>query len=349
MNSSTSCGWLVTSLERGGKRWLQLILGITISAVMIWWAFKETPFRDVWQLIMGMRPLPMIGAVLLATLPFALRIPRWQLLLRREDESAIDAAPMWHSIAIGFAANNTLPFRLGEVLRVGAIARLAPVSFARALSSLVVERLLDALMLVGLLSLSLVMVNLPETIRVKGTPLEVWTTRLGILGGLALAVGVVIALRPGLAVRLAAACTPRGRIREVVTTLAERVVAGLAALRDPRRAIPTVLWTLVIWLVNAAAFWVAFAAFNIDVGFAGAMLLQGILVLGIALPQAPGFVGVFEGAIVFTLSLFGVERDVALAYAIAYHVTTFVPITLFGAWSLVTTGLSVRSAREAAA
>ena len=70
--------------------------------------------------------------------------------------------------------------------------------------------------------------------------------------------------------------------------------------------------------------------------------------IGIALPQAPGFVGVFESAIVFTLLLYGVDEGVALAYAIAYHVLTFVPITVLGVHSLVTTGFSLRSAREAA-
>lgn len=338
----------MTQPDRGGRRWLQLIIGIAISALMIWWAFRETPFRDVWQLILAMRPLPMLGAVVIATLPFVLRIPRWQLLLRRDDESHIGAIPMWHSIAIGFAANNTLPLRIGEVLRVGAIARLAPVSFTRALSSLVVERLLDALMLVGLLSLALVAVDLPEAIQVKDTPIEVWATRIGMIGALALAIGVIVALRPNLATRIVTAVTPRGKIRDLASALAARVVEGLAALRDPRRAVPVVAWTLVIWLVNASAFWIGFAAFGIDVPFAGALVVQGLLVMGIALPQAPGFVGGFEAAIVGGLSLFGVERDVALAYAISYHVTTFVPITLMGAWSLVTTGFSLRSAREAA-
>lgn len=338
----------MTPPDRGGTRWLQVIIGVAISALMIWWAFRDTPFRDVWQLILAMQPLPMLVAVILATLPFALRVPRWQLLLRREDGSHIGATPMWHAIAIGFAANNTLPARLGEVLRIGAVARLAPVSFASALSSLVVERVLDALAVVGLLSLGLVLVDLPEAIQVKGTPIEVWATRIGLLGAVALACGVLVAARPGLATWLATALTPRGRIREVVTALTARVVDGLAALRDPRRAIPVVAWTLVIWLVNASAFWVGFAAFGIEVPFAAALIVQGLLVFAIAVPQGPGFVGVFEAAIVGTLSLFGVPRDVALAYAISYHVLTFVPITLLGVHSLLTTGLSLRSAREAA-
>jgi uncharacterized protein (TIRG00374 family) len=106
-------------------------------------------------------------------------------------------------------------------------------------------------------------------------------------------------------------------------------------------------WSIAIWTVNAAAFWVAFAAFGIEVPFGGAIILQGALLFGIALPNAPGYAGVFETVLMLTLAnLFGVERDVALAYAISYHVLTFVPITLMGVLSALTTGLTIRKATE---
>src|ERR1700690_3666117 len=100
-------------------------------------------------------------AVALATLPFALRVPRCKLLLRRDDGGPIATQSLWNAIAIGFASNNVLPLRAGEFLRVAAINRLAPVSFAAALSSVAVERVLDALVVVTLLGLGLVGGQLP--------------------------------------------------------------------------------------------------------------------------------------------------------------------------------------------
>jgi uncharacterized protein (TIRG00374 family) len=344
MNSSTWCRWLVTPPDRSGRRWLQLALGIAISAAMIWVAFRKQDLGQVWQHLQGMHWGPMLLAVVIATLPFALRIPRWQQLLRREDGTRIGAVPMWHSIAIGFAANNTLPLRLGELLRLGVISRLAPVPFPSALSSLLVERVLDALTVMGLLSVGLVTTDLAI-----GGELETAAARLGMLGGLALVMAIGAAAFPRMAHRAVTVMTPSGRIQELAIRVTQRLLDGVTALRDPRRAAPVVGWSLVLWVVNAAAFWVGFHAFDISVPFTAALILQGVLVIGIALPQAPGFVGVFEAAIVFTLMLYGVDEGVALAYAIAYHVLTFVPITLLGAYSLVTTGFSLRSAREAAA
>ncbi|HVQ47635.1 MAG TPA: lysylphosphatidylglycerol synthase domain-containing protein, partial [Gemmatimonadales bacterium] len=80
--------------------------------------------------------------------------------------------------------------------------------------------------------------------------------------------------------------------------------------------------------------YVGFAAFDIPVSYVGALLLQGLLVLGIAIPSTPGFFGPFEAVIVAVLALYGVAHDVAFSYAIAYHITSFLPITLLGLWSL---------------
>lgn len=330
--------------ESRGRRAAQLALGIAISAAMIWFAFRNTPFRDVWSEITAMRVAPMLLAVIVATLPFLLRVPRWQHLLYREDGSRIGAVPMWHAVAIGFAANNVLPFRIGEVLRMGAIARLAPVPFPSALASIAVERVIDALVAFGLFGLALSIADLPANL--PAADKAAWG---GAIALAALAGAVVVARWPALALAPIRRLIPAGRVRDLLLGVVGRVVDGLGALGDPRRAMPVALWSVVIWTVNAAAFWAAFAAFGIDVPFTGALILQGILLIGISVPNAPGYAGAFELAISLTLtSFYGVASETALAYAIAYHVLTFVPITLLGAWSMVASGVSFREARGAA-
>jgi uncharacterized protein (TIRG00374 family) len=319
-------------------------LGIAVSVALIWFAFRDTPFADVWTEIRAVRVLPMLAAVIVATLPFPLRVPRWALLLRREDGSAIPTRDLWHAIAVGFAANNVLPLRLGEVVRMGAISRLAKVPFPSALSSVAVERIIDALVAVGLFGLGLLVIDLPVDASTADK-----ATLVGILALTALVGAVAVARWPALATRPLKTLLPAGRLRETLLGFVDRVVLGLTALGDPRHAIPVFAWSVVIWLVNAAAFWIAFRAFDITVPFTGALILQGALLVGIAVPSSPGYAGVFEAAIKVSLvSLFGVPPDVALAYAITYHVLTFIPITLLGVTSLLTTGLTFRGAREAA-
>ena len=81
----------------------------------------------------------------------------------------------------------------------------------------------------------------------------------------------------------------------------------------------------------------------------GAVAAAVVLAVGmrLALPQAPGYFGVFELVAVKALGLFGVPAGVAIAYGASYHITTFIPVTLLGLWSLARTGLHLRDAAGA--
>jgi uncharacterized protein (TIRG00374 family) len=139
---------------------------------------------------------------------------------------------------------------------------------------------------------------------------------------------------------------PDGRVRTKLLAIAGGVSDGLSMLRSPARIAAVVAWSVTLWLVNALSFWVMFGAFDIEVGYAGALLVQGALVLGVSVPSTPGYVGPFEAAIVAVLALYGVPDTRAFSYAVAYHVTTFLPIVLCGFWSLARTPLTFGDLRR---
>ena len=116
---------------------------------------------------------------------------------------------------------------------------------------------------------------------------------------------------------------------------------GLAVLKSPTRLAGVVAWSVVLWLVNALSFYLAFFAFDLPVSYTGAVVLQGVLAFGIAVPSAPGYVGPFEAVITAVLALYGIGASQAVAYAVGYHLTTFVPITVLGVWSATRTGLGL--------
>jgi hypothetical protein len=323
--------------ERRGARTLQVVAGIVISAALVWWAFRREPLSQVWGIIQTARVLPMALAVIVATLPFALRVPRWKLLLHHDDGTPIAAASLWQAIAIGFAANNVLLLRAGELLRVAAISRLAPVSFAAALSSVAVERVLDALVVVTLLGFGLLGGHLTGA-TTMGAKAE-W---IGVVCLVAIIAAVVAAWQRETALRIFERLLPAGNGARKLVAFVDHVLRGLGAMRDPRRAAPIIGWSVVIWLVNAGGFYLAFKAFGFAVPFSGALVLQGAVMIGIAVPSTPAYAGVFETAIYATLLLYGVDQPHGLAYAILFHVTTFVPITLLGAIAAIRTGVRLR-------
>ena len=80
---------------------------------------------------------------------------------------------------------------------------------------------------------------------------------------------------------------------------------------------------------------------GITAPFSAALFLQGIIAIGVAVPQAPGFFGAFEGFGKVGLAVYGVPPDQAITWAIGFHFLSYGPITLIGTWYFVRAGLSM--------
>jgi len=328
-----------TRLWQGG-------LALSISALLLWWALREVHFGEALDALRAVRPGWLLATVAVATATFPLRLVRWRLLLRAEDGSPYGWTPLWHATAMGFAGNNVLPLRAGEVIRTVAATRLAGARLTVSLASIAVERVFDSLTVVGLLALALVLPGMPEGLTVAGMPVQQVTTSAALLALGALVAAALVVAFPRAAERAVHAAMPSERLAYRVASTIEGIAQGLGVLRSPGRLAAVVFWSVALWLVNALSFELAFRAFELPVGFAGALLLQGVLAFGIALPSAPGYVGPFEAIATAVLAVYGIDASRAIACAVGYHVTTFFPITLLGLASAARTGLGLRAAQR---
>jgi glycosyltransferase 2 family protein len=329
------------------RRVFPALLAVGLSAGLLLWALRGIRLSDILQHIGAAKPGPLAAAVILATLTFPLRLIRWRLLLRNESGKSYPAAPLWHAVALGFMANNVLPLRAGELVRAYAASRLAGIRFTTVLSSIAVERIFDGLTVVALLTLALLTPDLPSSVAIGGVSAARVAQTGGIIAAASLLVAILVLVAPVSAERVVRRILPWSHLADRIVSLIEGVRQGLVVLRTPARLTGVLFWSLVLWSVNALAFHVGFWSFDIPVSYAGALLLQGLLVLGISIPSTPGFFGPFEAVIVAVLGLYGVPRDLAFSYAISFHVTSFVPITLLGLWSLARTPGGIRTLKAA--
>jgi uncharacterized protein (TIRG00374 family) len=322
----------------------QILLGVAVSAVLLYFSLRGIHFREVWGHVKLARWAPLALGTALATATFVIRIFRWQLLLLGEDGRRLPAGPLWHAIAMGFMANNVLPLRMGEVVRTFAASKLTGSRFTSVLASIAVERLFDALTVGTLLAVGLLTADLDQA-AVAGFNIGGIVTAVGLISVGGLLAGALVVAYPVAAERVVRALVRSPRLAGKLVGLIEGIRQGLSVLSSPARVLAVIGWSFAVWLTSAVSFYVVFAAFGIEVDFSGALLMQGLIMFGIALPSTPGYVGAFELPIIAVLTLYGVEKSLAAAYALTYHVTTFLPITLLGAWSVLRTGVGL-SARQ---
>jgi uncharacterized protein (TIRG00374 family) len=318
-------------------------LGILLSAGLLYLAFRDIHFADVVAKLRQANLVLLALSAVAATFIFPLRARRWRPIL---DPIApnLPFGVLWRPTAIGMMINNVLPYRAGEIARAFALSRSTPeVPFPAAFASLVVDRLFDAVVLLMLMFGAMLDPAFPRGAQVFG-----YTMGSIAVSGLTFVVAVLVAmyamvLFPGRVLSLfelvARSIAPRledkGRAALVALT------DGLGVLRTPSRFAAVFGWTVLHWLLNAFAFWIAFRAVGITAPYTAALFLQGVIAIGVAAPQAPGFFGVFELFGKEGLGLYGVSPDAAVTWAIGFHILSYLPITVIGAWYFLRAGLSM--------
>ena len=329
---------------RRGRRLLdwKAVLGILVSAALLYYAFRGVHFREVAAHVREADPWLLIAAGIAATVVFPLRALRWRPLLHPiNPDSRFE--PRFAATCIGFMANNLLPARVGEFARAYTLSRLEPVRMSASFGSLVVERMFDGITVLSLLLISLAWPTFPEF---SGTDFSGAATTLAIALAAAFGILLVMVHAPAGSVRFfqrtLGRLLPSAFRRPIVDALAA-FLEGVAAIRDWRLVLATAAWSLVVWGAGAVGFWIGFKAFGLDVPFLGAVFLQSVIALAVSLPSAPGFFGLFEaGARIGLVEVWGVESARAVAFALGFHIAGFIPITLLGLFYLWRVGITWR-------
>lgn len=319
------------------KKHLRAVAGIAATAFFLWLALRGVDFREVGGHMARANWWLLGAAVLVSTLGIHVRALRWRWLLAA---SAPDVAfrPRLAATAIGFAVNNVLPARAGEFARVWALNRAGGVPLSAGFASVVLERVFDGLLCVGLLALAVASPDFPDARTIGGV--DVRTVGFGV-GAFAGGLGVflfLLAMFPHATVRASEALANRvlpERFRRRVVDGLHAFLTTLGVLRSPRLLALSFGWAVFQWLFLAASFWLAFRAFGItEAGWIGALFLQSFVTLAVSIPSSPGFFGPWEAAARYGLGAFGVDEGLAISCAIAFHLGGWLTVTLLGAYYL---------------
>jgi len=275
-------------------------------------------------------------AVACAPAGLYVRAKRWRYLFppRSEPPSLVPG------IMIGYMGNNVLPLRAGEIVRVYVVARRWG-HFWTVLATLVVERVLDSLALVLILASLVFIIPVPHALE--------WAAAV------LLAIDIV-----GVAALTAVAVAPakmRGLIEHTMRRwpgLQQRVIGGfetfvrgLEGIRTPSHLPPMLAWTVLVWLLPAMSAWACLRATNLDLPWIAGWTVLVFVGLGISIPSAPGYVGVFHYAATLATGIFGVPAAAAVGFALLYHASQFVPITLVGWLYLIREEMTLSEATHA--
>jgi uncharacterized protein (TIRG00374 family) len=105
-----------------------------------------------------------------------------------------------------------------------------------------------------------------------------------------------------------------------VETLMDHFIGGFAMIADMRLILYVAVLSLGIWGLDTLAIYILFGAFEFHLPPIAAFAVMVIVIIGITIPTAPGFVGNWHFFCILGLTMFGIPKADAVAYAVIYHV-----------------------------
>lgn len=298
-------------------RW-KLWLGIAVSAILLWVAFRGVPLDELRQSMADVRLAWLVPVVLSIVVRFWLTALRWQILLR--PVKAIGVHRLFGVTMIGFMANNVLPARMGEFVRAYALGKSESLPASLSFATIVLERVFDGLTLLLFLVGGVLFLK-PEPWLVTSAVLS-FCLYLAVLGGL-------LWLRGGRGTGALLGWLP-ARLRGRVAGLLDSFTLGLEVLSDRRALLVVTGLSLGIWFINVAGVYAMFEAYSLTLPPHAAFVLLAVVAVALVVPSTPGYVGPFQAATVVALGLYGVPKATALSLSIVYHVVNYIPITAIG-------------------
>ena len=306
--------------------------GVVVSLLAIMLLAKLATWEDLRQAAaqVALKPVLLAGGALLLSVFFR-ALAWWTLLQKRAGFGRV-----FMTLNEGYLLNNLFPLRLGEVGRVFLLGAQEGLSPTFVLPTIVLERAFDLALAAGLLLATLpLVIGADWAAPVAGLVLAVVVSGLLVIYALS---RTQSAWQP----RLAGWLEKRKGLRAAVLPRVNSLLDGFKAVTNPGQFFGSFGLMLLSWAGAVLQYYfLMISLFPQAQGWWAAFVL-GTAGLGVAIPSAPGSLGVFEAAIVGALSLLGVnEPGTALVYAITLHVIYYVSSSGLGLIGLASEGQSL--------
>jgi uncharacterized protein (TIRG00374 family) len=312
------------------RRAAAIVGGIIFLALLVVAGKRLDPARVIAEL-RTVRAAWIVGALACYVAILPLWAWQWRLLAPQTERNTFRR--MLGVIAMTSSTHATTAFLVGEATGGLLLATHVGLGRSAALSVVAMDQLLVGIAKLVVLTTAALTLPLPQ-----------WMTR-GIMA-LAIAVGtlLVCAILAAWHYETVAKRAERFASGRVVAAM-EQMGRALAPLRSLRRGGGALILALLKMVVETMAMLCIHRAFGIELPVASAVLVLAALSLATLVPVVPGNLGVYEGAVVFIYTRFGMPAEQALGVAVVQHACYFAALALPGyAWLA-----GVGSSRSAAA
>ncbi|HOF78544.1 MAG TPA: lysylphosphatidylglycerol synthase transmembrane domain-containing protein [Smithellaceae bacterium] len=301
----------------------KIIIGILLSLILVYLSIRGVDINNALNNLKKIKP-SFIAAFIAAILIMQfLRSYRWGVILSPLQK--IDQLSLFSVTSVGFLAVVGIPARLGELARPYLIAQKNNINFSSAFGTIIIERVLDGFTVISIIIIALSFMDLP-----------IWVMRSSILFFLLMFIFflfiIILIWRRKNAINIINRILSKlpGKMANKFDKIIHNFIDGFVIITDLKMLFYLIFLSAIIWLIDVMAIHIMLLAFGFTLPFIAPFVLMIILIAGIAVPTAPGFIGNWHIACILGLSIFGVQKPEALSFAVVYHFLSIFLIVALG-------------------
>jgi len=309
-------------------------IGTGVSVFFLALLFRSMDFAKLLAALRAMDARFLVPAVASTLFSYYVRAYRWKLLLAEEKNTSM--GNLFAAVSIGYMANNLLPARIGELVRVYVLGEREGIDKGTVFASLVLDRLFDGCAVLCILMATLFTLRLPgesegvRTALVTGGYVTA-AAYLAIVGFL-----VLLKKRTSAMIRLAGRLLkpfPPAFGAKVIPLLGS-FIGGVRLSSRPGNLMGLVVSSAVTWALAVWPIDLLLRSFGIALPVTASLFVMVLLVVAVMIPASPGYIGTYHYACYQALTVFGVTGEKALGVALVIHAVNFFPITFLGLYYL---------------
>jgi uncharacterized protein (TIRG00374 family) len=301
----------------------KIILGILISIVLVYLSVRGINLQDIFRDLKNIQLSYVIFFILLVILMQWLRSYRWGVILQPMEK--IDQFSLFSVTSVGFLAIASIPARIGELARPYLISKRSSIKMSSALGTILVERALDSFTVLAIAVIVLFLTDLPP-----------WMIKSGIIFFLLALVMfcfiVFLILRRDAALKLINRILSKlpGKFAHKIDELIHNFIDGFQVITNIKFLLYLFFLSALVWLLEVLAIYILLLAFGFTLPVMASFVVMIVLIVGIAIPTAPGYIGNWHFACVLGLSYFGLAKAEALSFAVVFHFLSMAVVVVLG-------------------
>jgi glycosyltransferase 2 family protein len=309
------------------KKVIQVAISLAIAIWIFWFLYKDIELTSLMAQVRSSNWFWIFSSLAISFFGFWVRGWRWALLIQADEGKPVTANRAYHALMVGYLTNMLVP-RAGEVARCGVLSRTNGISVGHLFGTVILERSIDLLFLLGTILLAFLLENnlflglAGELVDLESLGQKLISNLPILLGGL-----TVIFLFFYLLFK-------RFRNHGIVNklqTFGRQLLTGVKSISTLKN--PKGFWasSILIWIIYFLTMYMVSLGIQSTANLTpGEVLL--VMVMGSIGMVAPvqGGIGTFHALVAYILIQFGVSDSDGKIFAAIIHGTQTIMVVLVG-------------------